>query len=91
MEWLVFILKMVKFVILVEEIVKEFFCYRDVIKFGNEELEVRSTPGHTKSCLSFITLSAVSECYIMLLSLNFRMKINTIYLNVQHFFHLNFF
>jgi sulfur dioxygenase len=30
----------------------------DIIKFGNEQLEVRSTPGHTNSCLSFITHSA---------------------------------
>lgn len=29
----------------------------DIIKFGNEQLEVRSTPGHTNSCLSFITHS----------------------------------
>lgn len=27
----------------------------DVIRFGNESLEVRATPGHTDGCLSFVT------------------------------------
>jgi rhodanese-related sulfurtransferase len=30
-------------------------AHGDVVRFGNESLEVRATPGHTDGCLSFVT------------------------------------
>jgi sulfur dioxygenase len=33
-------------------------CHGDVLRFGDQALEVRATPGHTSGCLSFVSADA---------------------------------